>query len=150
LNHLGSRQIDFAFTTQKHQVLQAMGKDSPARNPTVQATLGLPRSGVASTSSPVPIISMQTDSVGFSAAGEVQATENNHVSRSDAKGVIAGAGSSTSTSGSIAHEAAQQVPQRAITRAQRGINKTKVYTYGTIRYCFLTTIGEPTNLEDAL
>lgn len=40
--------------------------------------------------------------------------------------------------------------RRPSTRLQHGIRKPKVYTDGTIKYNFLTTSGEPRNLEDAL
>lgn len=39
---------------------------------------------------------------------------------------------------------------RPRTRSQHGIHKPKVYTDGTIRYGFLATTEEPTNLSDAL
>ena len=36
------------------------------------------------------------------------------------------------------------------TRLQSGIHKEKVYTDGTIKYGFLTSSGEPQNLEEAM
>ena len=43
-----------------------------------------------------------------------------------------------------------QAEPRHQTRLQSGIRKEKVYTDGTVRYSFLTTSGEPWNIEEAL
>jgi hypothetical protein len=43
-----------------------------------------------------------------------------------------------------------QAEPRRQTRLQSGIRKEKVYTDGTVRYSFLTTSGEPWNIEEAL
>jgi hypothetical protein len=49
-----------------------------------------------------------------------------------------------------AQTASDQASSRPVTRAQKGIHQPKVYTDGTIRYSFLTTIGEPTSVNEAL
>jgi len=41
-------------------------------------------------------------------------------------------------------------PLRPVTRLQRGIQKKKIYTDGTVRYGMLASTGEPTDLADAL
>ena len=43
-----------------------------------------------------------------------------------------------------------QAEPRRQTRLQSGIRKEKVYTNGTVKYSFLTTSGEPWNIEEAL
>ena len=43
-----------------------------------------------------------------------------------------------------------QQQSRPVTSAQRGIRKEKVYTDDTLRYNFLTTSGEPHDLDEAL
>jgi hypothetical protein len=40
--------------------------------------------------------------------------------------------------------------ERAVTQSQQGIHKPKLCTYGTVRYGFLTSTGEPENTEVAL
>jgi hypothetical protein len=106
---------------------------------TTTATSGSQLPGAISTSNPVPIISSQIGSVGFSVAEEASAQEHSPV-----------AGSSTPAHGSVVPDATQQAPQCVVTHGQRGIRKPKIYTNDTIRYGFLTTNREPKNLEDAL
>jgi hypothetical protein len=49
-----------------------------------------------------------------------------------------------------AQTASNQASSRPVTPAQKGIHQPKVYTDGTIQYSFLTTIGEPTSVNEAL
>jgi hypothetical protein len=134
--------------------------DSPAPDHTTASTLGSWTLGAASTpnsmppgavsaSNPVPIIGTQTDSAGFSAAGEASAPEHTLATGSTAAGSASGAGSSAVAHGSVAPEDTQHVSHHAATHGQRGIRKPKIYTNGTIRYVFLTTTVKPENLKDA-
>lgn len=51
---------------------------------------------------------------------------------------------------STAPSAGGELYQRPKTRLQSGIRKEKHYTDGTVKYSFLTSIGEPQNLSEAL
>lgn len=59
-------------------------------------------------------------------------------------GEISTGGSSAGTPEEVA------APLRPVTRLQRGIQKKKIYTDGTVRYGMLASTGEPTDLADAL
>jgi hypothetical protein len=53
--------------------------------------------------------------------------------------------------GSSVNTEAAAAPQRRITtRSQHGITKPKVYTDGTNRYGLLSSVGEPTTIQEAM
>jgi hypothetical protein len=69
---------------------------------------------------------------------------------SNRTGVASREGGSTGGVGSSVNTDSIATPQRRITRSQHGIVKPKVYIDCTIRYSLLSSIGEPTSVQEAM
>ena len=115
-----------------------MGSEQHVRtrgSPTVQVVPAAPSSATRHDTTGQP--------AGVSSVTAAHQGENSRLSPTDPGAAVPNPASGTSADG-------EEQQQRPTTRLQHGIRKPKIYTDGSIKYGFLTAIGEPQNLEEAL